>query len=1329
VTASTVVLPASFAQRRLWFLDRLDPGLSTYSVPTGVRMRGVLDVGVLTGCLGEIVARHEVLRTTFGESDGEPVQIISEPSPVSLPVQDIEGDPDTAVRQALLEDASATFDLARGPLVRFRLLRVSPMEHVLLVVAHHSVIDGWSLGVFYRELSLRYAGAMTGKPVDLPELDVQYGDFAAWQRENLTAEKLPAESQFWQEALAGAPAVLDLPSQFPKPARASAAGTVASLRLRAELTGELDELAESESITLFMLLLAAFEVLLHRYCGVGDLVVGCPVAGRIRPELEPLIGCFINTLPLRARMTRDVRFTEFLGQTRAVVLAAYDHQNLSFEHIVDLVRPNRGTGDTPIFQVMFAVDNTPPPADGAGALKLDFLPSPRVWVKYALNVTVHRDGDELDLAMEYRSDLFTHEWSEWFLGAYQRLLESSVADPTQPIGELAILTAAQRRQLLYDWNDTDTPFPDRATVDELIDRQIEDSPDAVALAADGTCLTYRELGARADEVADRLYDAGLEPGDRVGLCMLRSVEMVVALLGVLKAGMTYVPLEPSYPEGRLRFLVEDAGLTVVLTHPPASERVPDGVITVLTVDAGVVAGPVSSRSRRRCGAEDGAYLIYTSGSTGIPKGVVTSHRALANRLVWMQREYQLDSSDVVLQKTPYSFDVSVWEFLWPLLAGARLVLARPDGHKDPRYLHELIQAEQVSTLHFVPSMLQVFLEAVDLGECGSLRRVICSGEVLPADVVQRFLAVAGNCALHNLYGPTEAAIDVSSWPCSTSQADSVVPIGRPIANTRLYVLDDRGEPVPPYVTGNLHIAGVQVAAGYLNRPELTAERFVEDPFAGGPMYRTGDLARWRADGALEFLGRRDSQVKVRGFRIELGEIEVALRALPSVADAVVTVWDERLVGYLVCDQPDRPSTAAIRAHLAGVLPEYMVPAAIEWLTEIPLSPNGKADRAALPKPSGQPMVRHRVAARDGLELRLVALWEDLLGVSPIGVTDDFFEMGGSSLLVIRLLGQIAREYGRELPVSVMFSGGATVERLASELRGNVSARIWSPIVTLRAGSGTRRPLFCLPPAVGNVLSYLDLVRQLPGDQPVYGLQSAGLDQGQEPIGDLAEAVGRFAEAIQEVQPAGPYRLVGYCVGSISAFAVAQRLRAQGEHIELLAVIDGGPTSEGTDFDEADEADIAAWFAWELGRAGDRRLVLDPAELRTAAARGGLAQVLLDEAVAADVLPPDTGLGQLSRLLATFETGVRAARSYRLRPFDGPIIAFRAADEPMAESPVPRWKRFARGGLSIRDLPGDHYTLMRPPGVQALAAVLTQLLDTPDKDGGPADRRTMRHESR
>jgi nonribosomal peptide synthetase DhbF len=1320
------LLPLSFAQHRLWLLDRLHGGGAAYSAPLALRLHGSVDTAALGAALRDLVARHESLRTVFPAVDDVPYQQILDPDP-ARPELLVGASVEESVIDDLVRTASEPFDLATDLPIRARLFVIDDSESVLLLVLHHIVCDGWSLAPLLRDLAQAYETRCRGEVPGWDPLPVQYGDFTAWQHELLGSEDDPdslisVELDHWRATLAGLAPELALPSDRPRPAAPTHRGALVPFHLDAALADGLRTLAAEHRTTLFMVLQAAVLVVLHRWGAGPDLAVGTPVAGRTDEAMEDLVGFFVNTLVLRTDTSGDPEFAELLRRVRETDLAAYAHQDLPFERLVEVLNPPRSLSRHPLFQVNVVLQSNAPAQLALHGLRVSTAPVRIDLAKFDLTfafiekLDAHGTPGGIDANLEYAVDLYDQSTAEGFTHALVQVLTAVAGDARLPLSSIPLLTLAERELIVEDWNTTAADVPD-ACLHDLITDRLRETPDAVAVTFGADHLTARQLDERSAQLANLLRSLGVGPGTRVGLCLERSLEMVVGVLGVLRAGAAYLPLEPSYPADRIALMIEDAQLPVVITHAAARDRVPAGVAVVdLDTD-----GPGLTRQPARVDdlgsrPDDPAYVIYTSGSTGRPKAVVNHHRGIVNRLTWMQRQYGLDDSDVVLQKTPFSFDVSVWEFCWPLLTGARLVVARPEGHKDPGYLANLIREENVTTLHFVPSMLEVFTEVVDLGSLDTVRRVICSGEALPADLARRVLASAPRCAVHNLYGPTEAAIDVSHWTAQPDTDEIVVPIGRPVDNTRLYVLDGNLEPVPPGVAGELCLGGVQVADGYLHRPSLTAERFVANPFHPGRMYRTGDLARWRHDGVVEFLGRLDHQIKLRGFRIELGEVEAALRGTDGVREAAVVGRDDRLVAYVVGDGVLAPT--ALREQLGRRLPEHLVPAVIVVLDALPLSVNGKLDRAALPDPgtvAAQGGSEDRVAARDGLELELVALWEELLEVRGLGVTDDFFARGGTSLLVIRMLGRLARTYGVELPVSVMFTGGdATVEKLAREIRRDPESRRWSSLVSIRS-TGSQPPLFCLPAAVGNALAYVDLARLLPQDRPIYGLQAPGLDPGSSPTGDIDGLADVFVDAIRGVQAEGPYYIAGYCAGSITALAVAERLRAAGQEVALLAAIDGGPPAPPTGpVTHAGEADTASWFAWELGVAADRELDIDPDDLRDANGQPltgeVLAEAVLARAVAADALPMDTSAAALSRLLAVFDAFVRGVVDYRAHAYDGPVAVFRATEEPCASEAVGRWASVATGEFRAYDVPGNHYTLLRPPNVDSLAAALAHALE-------------------
>ncbi|HVF59871.1 MAG TPA: amino acid adenylation domain-containing protein [Thermoanaerobaculia bacterium] len=1045
----------SFAQERLWFLDRLQPGNPIYNLTVVARLRGPLELPLLAACFDEIVRRHEALRTNIVLEDGRPVQVIAPPAARPLRLVDLgavgPARREAEARRLLAEAAQRPFDLSADPLLRTDIVRLAGDDHVLLLTHHHIVTDDWSIGVLLAELAALYRAYSGGRPSPLPELPIQYADYAQWQRDWLAGKVLEEQLAFWRRHLEGAPAVLDLPADRPRPARQSFRGATLRFTLPEELSAAVRGVARREGATVFMTLLAAFEALLHRLTGQDDLVVGTPIANRGRIELEGLIGLFVNTLAMRTNLGAagsppGISFHELMGRVRQTALNAYAHQDLPFEKLVEELQPERDLSRSPIFQVLFQV------LRAGGSLELPGLAVELVAgaegqvVKFDLVLSMSDGAPGLSGIWRYRRDLFDDSTIARLNEQFRTFLAGAVAHPESPLPELPLLTELELQQL-WEWNATGRGYPGAdLCLHELIARQVERTPEAIAVSFEGQELTYRELAARVRGLALRLRALGVGPEVRVGICVERSLELVVGLLGILEAGGAYVPLDPSYPRERLEFMLEDAEVPVLLIQERLRDRLPPCRAEI--VDVELTGEPPSALSGSAAFPDSPAYVIYTSGSTGRPKGAVITHRSIVNRLLWMQEAYGLTQADRVLQKTPLSFDVSVWELFWPLMTGACLVIARPGGHQDSTYLTGLIAAEDITTLHFVPSMLRVFLAAPDLAGCGSLRRVVCSGEALPRDLAADFFERLG-APLYNLYGPTEAAVDVTAWTCEPA-LQGAVPIGRPVANVAIHLLDAHLQQVPVGVPGELYIGGVQLARGYWRRPALTAERFVPDPHAaGGRLYRTGDLARYLPDGAIDFLGRIDHQVKIRGVRIELGEIEAALARHPDVAEAVIQVSgqgeDRRLVAYVVA-RSGEPTLTDLRRFLSAILPEPMLPGAMVRLEALPLSPNGKIDRKALPEPeaSRPRLEREFVAPASTLERDLAALWLTALPVDRVGVHDNFFELGGNSLMGAILIYQLQAKLGEIVHVVTLFDN-PTIAGLAAHLQAEhpaAVARVW-----------------------------------------------------------------------------------------------------------------------------------------------------------------------------------------------------------------------------------------------------------------------------------------------
>jgi amino acid adenylation domain-containing protein len=1026
-------LPLSYAQQRLWFLEQMGGLGSAYHVSRRMRLRGELDRDALVRALDRLVARHEALRTTFPSTGGEPEQRIG-PETTRFPLveHDLAGQGADAAGAVMAREAAAPFDLERGPLIRGVLIRLAPDDHVLLLRMHHIVSDGWSAGVLVDELSALYAAFRAGLPDPLSPLPIQYADYAAWQRRWVQDEVLEGQASYWTGALSGAPALLELPADHPRPQRQDHAGAAVRVELDEALTAGLKALSRRNGTTLFMTLLAGWAAVLGRLSGQPEVVIGTPTANRGRREVEGLIGFFVNTLALRVDLSDRPTVARLLERVRARALEAQQNQDIPFEQVVERLDPVRTLAHTPLFQVLFTWQNTPRGGLALPGLELGRLPgAERTTAKFDLSLSLAEVDGRVGGAVTYATSLFEQATVERHVGYLRRVLEQMAADDARAVDRLELLPEAERRLVVEEWNREEAAYPRDACVHELFEAQVERTPDAVAVVFDEHALSYAELNRRANRLAHHLRSLGVGPDARVGLCLERSPEMVVGVLGVLKAGGAWVPLDPSHPAERLRYLLRDAAPRVVLTQSSTAAAL-EGVfaglgVQVLALDAPAwQAQPASNPQRGALTPAHLAYVSYTSGSTGEPKGVMVAHGGVVNLVHWMKRRWPMDGDHALLQKTPLTFDVSVWELFWPLVSGARLVVARPEGHRDPGYLADVIRRERITAVAFVPSMLQLFLDA-DVEGCGTLKWVMSGGEALTGALARRLHERLPAARLYNRYAPTEATVNVVAWRCGPGEAGASIPIGRPRANIPLYILDAGGEPVPVGVTGELHIGGVQVARGYQGRPGLTAERFVPDPFARAPgarLYRTGDLACWRADGAVELVGRDDFQVKLRGLRVELGEIEARLREHPGVREAVVLAredapGDRRLVAYCVAGEP--LDVEALRRHAAERLPEYMVPAAYVRMERLPLTPNGKLDRGALPAPEGGAFARRGYEAPVGeTEQALAEIWSEVLGVERVGRWDDFFELGGHSLLAVRVVSRVRQLLGAQVELGAVF---------------------------------------------------------------------------------------------------------------------------------------------------------------------------------------------------------------------------------------------------------------------------------------------------------------------
>ncbi|KOP23591.1 amino acid adenylation protein [Hapalosiphon sp. MRB220] len=896
--------------------------------------------------------------------------------------------------------------------------------------------------------------------------------------------------------------------------------------------------------------------------------------------------------------------------------------------------------------------------------------------------------------------------------------EKSSERRVDSFSKFSALSAEEKQKILFTWNQTETDYDLSICLDELFTAQVEKTPDANALKFFDQQLTYHQLNCRANQLAHYLQSLGITTEDLVGICVERSLEMVVGLLGILKAGAAYVPIDPEYPQERLAYMLADSQVSVLLTQSHLVDSLPTHPTHTICLDT--EWDQISQNSDRNpqntTTPENLAYVIYTSGSTGKPKGAMNTHRGICNRLLWMQDVYQLTAEDKILQKTPFSFDVSVWEFFWPLITGARLIIAQPGGHRDSSYLVNTIIQEEITTLHFVPSMLQVFLQAKGVENCQSLKRVITSGEALPVSLQEQFFARLG-CELHNLYGPTEAAIDVTFWQCQLQSQYPTVPIGRPIANTQIYILDQDLQPVPVGVVGELYIGGVGVARGYWRRPELTTERFVSNPFATGQMYKTGDLARYLPDGNIEYVGRIDDQVKIRGFRIELGEIESTLTQHPQINQAVVVAQtdnlnNKHLIAYIVSHQA-QPTPAQLRNFLRGKLPEFMVPSAFVCLNSFPLTPSGKIDRRSLPKPDFSNLITHEnfTPPRNDLERKIAQIWSEILQISEVDIRDNFFEIGGNSLLGLHLINAIAQKFGRELSLSTLLTN-SSIEKLAEILQNPTETYSNSPIVAIQP-QGTKRPFFCIHPAGGHVLCYFSLAHYLGTDQPFYGLQARGFYGEEEPLTTVADMASLYAQAIQEVQPTGPYQIGGWSFGGVVAYETAQQLQQQGKEVSLLAILDSYVPILLDKNKKIDDVYLVGVLSRVFGGMFGQDNLISPDEIANLSVEESL-NYIIEKARQGKIFPPGVERHNNRRILDVLVGTLKATYFYQRRPYPGKVTIFRASEKHiMAPDPTLVWVELfsvlAAEEIEIHKVPGNHYSFVLEPHVQALAASLQKCL--------------------
>ncbi|MGQ5228519.1 non-ribosomal peptide synthetase [Streptomyces sp. yara] len=1284
------MIPLSFAQRRMWLLHQLEQGAETYNISAAFRLTGPLDRAALVAAIGDVVGRHEILRTTYVTDDeGEPssrILPLEEATP-RLPVVEVTpGD----VAAAIDEAVSHRFDLTAELPFRASLLRCSPEEHVLVLVIHHIASDGSSGAPLARDLAQAYTARLQGREPAWEPLPVQYKEYALWQREVLGDAADPdssaaAQIEYWRGELAGVPQPLNLPLDRPRSAEAGSRGDTVPLTVDPEVAAGLQKLAQERGTTMSMLLQAALGVLLQKLGGGNDVTIGSPIAGRTDEALADLVGCFVNTQVLRVDLSGDPTFADLLTQVRNKALTAYEHQDVPFDLVVEAINPDRSAAYQPLFQVMFAWQNF-------ASRDLE-LPGLKVEFEQAITSTAMSDlffflaedaAGSLRGDLQYATHLFDRGTAEVIAARLVRVLEQVLADPNVPVGAVEVLADDERDRLVRGVNDTAREVA-LGTLPGAFETQVARDPERVALVGEEESLTYGEFNRRANRLAHWLVERGAGPERLVAVRIPRSVDLLVAIYAVVKSGAAYVPIDPELPEDRVRHVLDSARPLLVL-----DDELPD------------VAGYADSNPERGLSPDHAAYVIFTSGSTGGPKGVQVAHRSIMNRLAWGLSHFDVGPEDRVLLSTTASFDVSVPELFAPLQVGAAIVIARPDGRRDPSYLAELIRREGVTGADFVPSLLEAFVIEPSAKECESLRWIEVAGEAFPAELANKAVEVLPDCGVHNLYGPTEASVEVTAWQ-HVPGADRV-PIGAPIWNTQVYVLDAALCPVAPGVAGELYLAGAGLARGYLGQTGLTANRFVACPFGepGARMYRTGDLVRWSGDGQVEYLGRTDFQVKVRGFRIELGEIEQALTAHPDVDNAVVVVrenqqGDKRLVGYVVprpgavpgdggvqagqgCQVHDAeaagPLVARVTEHLRAGLPEYMVPGTLVPLSRIPLTPSGKLDRRALP-------AEHATTAagrgpRNAHEEKLCSLFAELLGVEKIGIDDDFFALGGHSLMATRLSSRIRKQFDVSLPLSTIIKYPTVAELAVVLLTGGAHDEHTDPFAVVMALNSVpetdKPPVWFFHGGGGVGWGYFSFVLHLP-DRQAYALQSRGFDGTDVLPGSVEEMIDDYVTQMLRVQPEGPFDLIGWSYGGTVAHAIAAELERRGHKVAFLAILDSLPAQEG--------------FAQLAGRA-------------VAEYRADLEEYF-GQFVKTD--NKEQFLDTMSKVLANNQA---VMAKYHSPVYGGDVLFFNAALKDEG-SWAPLWRPYVQGSVEEHDVQATHGDLHMPGPVSEIFAVINRKL--------------------
>lgn len=1303
--AAGVAVPASPEQQHIWLHASMAPDSPIYNEAITVHRDGPFSLEALEKAFNEILRRHESWRMSFAKCDGELRAIVCPNVPITLPLVDLVQLPEKKREKAAIEiaarDARLPFDLSRAPLLRAKVVRLTPEKHRLYLTLHHIIFDGVSI---YRlvmpELATLYDAYAHGEQPNLPEPRLQYGDYAVWRQARIATDAMSRELDYWRHRLSGELPELDLPSDRKPPAFPTHRGAMETFQLSRELTARLKEFSCAEGVTFYVLLLTAFKAMLHRYSGQGDIIVGGVTDMRRRPELEQVVGYFLNSVALRTRPSGALSFRDYLADVQSAVVEALDASDVPFDRVVREVAPRRAGARHPLFQVLFSIEPPAPLfAEGWALTQMDVTVGA---AKFDLYLELDEQNERLIGRFLYSTDLFEPSTIRRMVGHWTTLLAGAVEAPQARLCDLPLLMPEERRDILIERNKTEQDYP-RTVLHAWFEAQARRKPDAIAVECDGKAWCYGELLRRAACLAARLRRAGAGRGRLIAIATERSLEMIAGLLAISKTGAAYLPLDRDLPAARLASLMEEGRPDLVLADRSTLAKLPRTEVPIILCDETGDAEISDDFPVEAVGPDDLAYVLYTSGSTGRPKGVEIRHRSLANLLAAMQREIAFGADDSFLAVTTLSFDIAALELFLPLMSGGRLVIARSEEAVDPSRLASLIERSRCTAMQATPATWRALVACGWPGKPGL--KLLCGGEALPSDLAASLLGRGAR--LLNLYGPTETTI----WSLchAVRPHDDPVPIGRPLANTHVYILDANGAPVPDLVAGELAIGGEGLARCYRNDSELTLQKFCVVPAAGGErLYRTGDLARYRPDGAIEFLGRTDNQVKIRGFRVAIEEVESAIAAYPTIAAVAVrampdTTGESSLTAYLVGDRFGEEDVPRLRSFLHERMPDYMVPSRYMLLPALPLTPSGKVDRKRLPLPPAAKS-SGAIEPRDALEEKLAEIWREALGRPQIGIEDNFFDLGGHSLMAAVVVAKIQSALGRELPLVALFRS-PTVASLAETLRA-VDSAPFSHLVALRAGAG--RPLFIVHGIFGNVLQFRDLAERLNTSRPVYGVQARGVDPRQEPHAGIFEMVEAYAVAIRTLQPTGPYALAGYSFGGLVAYEIARWLRERGEHVELLALFEADLYARYLPLRDK----LAYWLLLARRVVGNARTL--PAHALRSYLIAKLMQVghrvLLRIGWRDDFVSLEEMSGPMAaRYRCMYRIGVSEFRAFKPRPYDGKLSIFRIGGPRFdACDSIPIWRRVARS-LELFEIAGEHEKIMEKPYVDTLAAQLDRCL--------------------